>query len=196
MVVGGSTLNIISAYVPQAGMDEEVKRHFWEDLDGLVNGIPHSEKLIIRGNFNDHIGTTSRDYDGVHAGFDFGDKNEGGTSKFQCAKAFDFVIANSCFSKNEEHLVTFQNTVAKIQIDYVLFRKYDRGLCTDCTVIPSEDLTTQHRLLVMDLEIIRKRKKRDVYGQPRIRRGALTKDKAQHTGEKLPAIGPGGVVET
>lgn len=33
LVVGGFTLNIINAYTHQVGLDEEVKKHFWEDLD-------------------------------------------------------------------------------------------------------------------------------------------------------------------
>ncbi|XP_070048527.1 uncharacterized protein [Nicotiana tomentosiformis] len=36
IVVGGFTLNIISAYAPQVGLDEEVKRLFWEDLNDMV----------------------------------------------------------------------------------------------------------------------------------------------------------------
>ncbi|XP_019229891.1 PREDICTED: craniofacial development protein 2-like [Nicotiana attenuata] len=47
LIVGGFTLNIISAYAPQEGLDEEVKRRFWEDLDDMVRGIPYTEKLFI-----------------------------------------------------------------------------------------------------------------------------------------------------
>ncbi|KAG5585502.1 hypothetical protein H5410_045936 [Solanum commersonii] len=57
--------------------------------------------------------------------------------------------------EKENHLVTFRSSIAKTQIDYLLLRKGDRGLCKDCKVIPSENLTTQHKLLVMDLEIKR-----------------------------------------
>ncbi|KAG5610846.1 hypothetical protein H5410_022127 [Solanum commersonii] len=38
LVVGRFTLNNISAYAPQVGLDEEVKKHFWEDLDEVVKG--------------------------------------------------------------------------------------------------------------------------------------------------------------
>ncbi|XP_059310299.1 uncharacterized protein LOC132061516 [Lycium ferocissimum] len=69
LVVGCFTLNIISAYAPQAGLDEEVKRHFWEDLDEVVGGIPPTEKLFVGGDFNRHIGSVSRGYDDVHGGF-------------------------------------------------------------------------------------------------------------------------------
>ncbi|XP_075112577.1 uncharacterized protein LOC142182280 [Nicotiana tabacum] len=50
--------------------------------------------------------------------------------------------------------------VAKTQIDYLRLRRCDRGLYEDCKVIPSEILATQHRLLVIDVGILMKRKKR------------------------------------
>ncbi|XP_070035068.1 uncharacterized protein [Nicotiana tomentosiformis] len=189
LVVSGFTLNIISAYAPQADLDKEVKRRLWEDLDEMVHCIPHTEKLFIGGGFNGHIGATSGGYDDVHGGFGFRTRNGGGTSLLDFARAFDLVIANSNFLKKMEHLVTFRSSVARTQIDYLLCRKSDKGLCTDCKVIPSENLTTLHRLLVMDLEIIRKKRKRTVYGQLRIKWGALTEDKAQELGVKLLTMG-------
>lgn len=84
------------------------------------------------------------------------------------AKAFELVIANSSFPKKEDHLVNFHNTVAKTQIDYLLLRKY-RSLGKDCKIILGKNLTTQHKLLVLYLEIKRKREKRFVYNWPRIK---------------------------
>nr|XP_016474804.1 PREDICTED: craniofacial development protein 2-like [Nicotiana tabacum] len=136
----------------------------------MARSIPHSEKLFIGGDFNGHIGASGRGYDDVHVGFGFGDRNERGNSLLDFARAFDLVIANSSFPKREEHLVTFRNSMGKTQIDYLLCRKCDKGLCTDCKVIPSEHLTTLHRLLVMDLEIKKSsRKKRAVYRKTKIK---------------------------
>ncbi|XP_075087990.1 uncharacterized protein LOC142169945 [Nicotiana tabacum] len=98
----------------------------------------------------------------MHGGFGFGDKNGGGTSLLDFARAYDLVIANSSFPNKREHLVTFRSSVAESQIDYLLCTKSDRGLYTDCKVLPSEYLSTLHRLLVMDLEITRKRRKRAI----------------------------------
>jgi len=106
LVVNGITLNVISAYTPQAGLEEEVKRSFWEGLDEMVRGVPLAEKLFIGGDFNGHIGLSADGYGEVHGGFSFGDRNEGGTSLLDFARAFELVIANSSFSKREEHLVT------------------------------------------------------------------------------------------
>ncbi|XP_055814360.1 uncharacterized protein LOC129883995 [Solanum dulcamara] len=102
--------------------------------------------------------------------FGFGERNDSGVSLLEFAKTFELVIANSCFLKRDNHLVTFSSTVARTQIDYLLFRKGDRGLC-DCKVIPRENITTQHKLLVMNLEIKRDMKRKSLYDRSRIRWG-------------------------
>ncbi|XP_019260887.1 PREDICTED: uncharacterized protein LOC109238858 [Nicotiana attenuata] len=147
------TVNVVSAYAPHVGLDEEVKRRFWEGLDEIIRQVAPTEKLFIGGDFNGHIGSTAGVYD-----------------------------------EREEHLVTFQNAVAKTQIDYLLLRRRDRGLCKDCKVIPGEILVTRHRLLVMDVGIMVKRRKMSARERPRIRWGALTKDKAQELEGRLSVI--------
>ncbi|KAG5568125.1 hypothetical protein H5410_064855, partial [Solanum commersonii] len=100
------------------------------------------EKIVIGGDFNGHIRATSNGFDDVHGGFGFGERNEGETSLLDFAKAFELVIANSCFPKKENHLVTFSSGVIEVSV-------------RDRKVIPSENLTTQHKFLVMDTEIKR-----------------------------------------
>ncbi|KAG5591071.1 hypothetical protein H5410_041585 [Solanum commersonii] len=189
LVIGGSTLSVISAYAPQVGLDEEAKKRFYEELDEVVRGIPNTEKIVIGGDFNGHIGATSSGFDDVHGGFGFGVRNGGGTSLLDFAKAFELVIANSCFPKKENHLVTFRSPVAKTQIDYLLLRKGDRGLFKDCKVIPSEYLTTQHKLLVLDLKIKRDRRRKTVPDRPRIKWGGLTSANSREMGEELVGMG-------
>ncbi|XP_009772709.1 uncharacterized protein [Nicotiana sylvestris] len=107
LVVREYTLNVVSAYAPHTGLDEEVKRCFWEGLDEIVRQVPHAEKLFIGGDFNGHIRSISGGYGEVHGGFGFGERNGVGTSLLDFAKAFGLVIANSSFPKRDEHLVTF-----------------------------------------------------------------------------------------
>nr|XP_016469614.1 PREDICTED: uncharacterized protein LOC107791962 [Nicotiana tabacum] len=51
LVVGGSTMNVISAYAPQAGFDEGVKRRFWETLDErkkrFIQGQPRIKSGVL-----------------------------------------------------------------------------------------------------------------------------------------------------
>ncbi|XP_060210936.1 uncharacterized protein LOC132637944 [Lycium barbarum] len=91
LVVGGFILHIISAYAPQAGLGEEEKRRFWEDLDEMMGSIPSTEKLFIGGDFNGHIGSISEGYDDVHGGWGFGDRNGGGVALLDFAKAFELM---------------------------------------------------------------------------------------------------------
>ena len=87
--------------------------------------------------------------------------------------AYDMIIANTFFKKREEHLVTFKSGTAKTQIDYFLTRKGDRKECKDCKVIPGESLTTQHRLLVLDVHLKGIKMRTKVLNNPRIKWWAL-----------------------
>ena len=49
LIVGGSSVNICSAYAPQAGLDEEEKKKFWEVLDEVVRGMPTLEIFSYEG---------------------------------------------------------------------------------------------------------------------------------------------------
>ncbi|XP_070008014.1 uncharacterized protein LOC142165211 [Nicotiana tabacum] len=113
---------ISSAYAPQVGLSEEVKRHFWDELDEIVRGIPLYEKLFIGGGFNGHIGLSFEGYDDVHGGFDFRVRNGGGSSPLDFEKAFDLVIANSGFWKKEEHLWNGE-VQGKVEAKKVLYLK-------------------------------------------------------------------------
>jgi exonuclease III len=57
LILGDLVLNVISAYAPQVGLSDDIKRRFWEDLEDMVRGVSSSEKLFIRGDFNGHVGT-------------------------------------------------------------------------------------------------------------------------------------------
>nr|XP_016478308.1 PREDICTED: uncharacterized mitochondrial protein AtMg00810-like [Nicotiana tabacum] len=117
----------------------------------------------------------------------------GGPSSRKSVSGYLVTLGGSpvCWKFSEEGgtFGDIQSTVVRTQIDYLLLRRCNRGLCTDCKVIPSENLSTQHRLLVMDLEIGRKRKKRIEFGLPKIKWGALTKNTTRVLVEKLEAMG-------
>lgn len=71
---------------------------------------------------------------------------------------------NLNFPNKEKHLITFNSSVSKTQIDYLLLSKGDRD-----KVIPIENVLTQHKLLVLDLVIKKDRKRRGVEDRPKIK---------------------------
>ncbi|XP_016558067.1 uncharacterized protein LOC107857746 [Capsicum annuum] len=160
--------------VKRVSLVDEVRVRFWEALDEVVRSVLRSEKIVIVGDFNGHISIFSGGYDDVHRGFAFGKKNGEGVALLDFARAFGLVVVNLNFPKKEDHLITFQSASVKTQIDFLLLRNEDRAMCKDCKVIPSEHLSTQHKLLVMDLIIKKNKKSRAEEGRPRIKSGGLT----------------------
>ncbi|GMP80885.1 hypothetical protein CsSME_00035817 [Camellia sinensis var. sinensis] len=148
-VIGGNIVNVISAYAPQVGLDDQTKRDFWERMDEILREIPVGENLVIGGDFNGHVGIDKLGYERVYGGYRFGDRNEAGESILDFALAFDLVVANTMYKKREEHLITFKSVLVKSQIDYFLVRKVDRLKCSDCKVISGESLASQHRILIL-----------------------------------------------
>ena len=56
-------------------------------------------------------------------------------------------------------MITFRSGSSPSQIDFFLTRKIDRGCCIDCKVAPGESVVTQHKLLVLDVQIRRRFRK-------------------------------------
>jgi exonuclease III len=47
LIFGDLVLNVISAYAPQVGLSDDVKRRFWEDLEDMVRGVSNSENSSL-----------------------------------------------------------------------------------------------------------------------------------------------------
>ncbi|KAH1193556.1 Craniofacial development protein 2 [Glycine max] len=169
LVVGQDTFNVISGYAPQVGLAEHFKVKFWEDLEGVLQDIPQGEKVFLGGDLNGHVGSVARGFEGVHGGFGLGEMNGEGKSILEFSEALDLSIANTWFKKREEHLITYKGGGTCSQIDFFLIRKSDRKYCLNCKVIPGESLTTQHRVLVMDVRIRDRAKRRSPMVAPRIK---------------------------
>ncbi|KAL5168862.1 DnaJ subfamily C member 7 [Glycine soja] len=169
LVVGQDTFNVISGYAPQVGLAEHFKVKFWEDLEGVLQDIPQGEKFFLGGDLNGHVGSVDRGSEGVHGGFGLGEMNGEGKSILEFSEALDLSIANTWFKKREEHLITYKSGGTCSQIDFFLIRKSDRKYCLNCKVIPGESLTTQHRVLVMDVRIRDRAKRRSPMVAPRIK---------------------------
>ncbi|KAL5138398.1 Craniofacial development protein 2 [Glycine soja] len=169
LVVGQDTFNVISGYAPQVGLAEHFKVKFWEDLEGVLQDIPQGEKVFLGGDLNGHVGSVARGFEGVHGGFGLGEMNGEGKSILEFSEALDLSIANTWFKKRAEHLITYKSGGTCSQIDFFLIRKSDRKYCLNCKVIPGESLTIQHRVLVMDVRIRDRAKRRSPMVAPRIK---------------------------
>ena len=105
LLVGDLVFNVISAYAPQIGLNESIKRQFWEELDALVSSVPISEKLFIGGDLNEHVGSIRVGFNRVHKGFGYRSRNQEREGILYFALAYDLIVANTLFRKRVSHLV-------------------------------------------------------------------------------------------
>ena len=71
------------------------------------------------------------------------------------AQAYNLVVANTYFQKNDEHLITYKSGDRCSTVDYIITRRDLEKLknIKDCKVIPGECTITQHRILVRKPQI-------------------------------------------
>jgi len=79
------------------------------------------------------------------------------------------LVANSFFKKNGDHLVTLKSGSIRTQSDCFLVTADNGRLCKDFKVILSEYLRTQHRLLVLDMELKCSKWKKMSVGESRVK---------------------------
>jgi hypothetical protein len=108
LIFGDLVLNVISAYAPQVGLSDYVKRRFWKDLEDMVRGVPSSEKLFIGSDLNGHVGTVRGGFERVHRGFGYGEQNQEGEDILNFAIAYDLMVANTFFRKKKIAFNYFQ----------------------------------------------------------------------------------------
>lgn len=63
--IKGIMMNGISADAPQVGCGIEGKEEFWEDMYRLMDSIPREERVLIRTDFNGHVGRRNGGYERV-----------------------------------------------------------------------------------------------------------------------------------
>ena len=143
-------VTIISVYAPQVGLDESLKNPFYDELQFTVTKLGSSEYLYLCGDFNGHIDQKAAGHEGVHGGFGFGERNPEGERILEFAVANNLVICNSMFEKRTNHLVTYQSGGSTSQVDYILVRQQIFRLVTNTKVLPGEECTPQHKLLICD----------------------------------------------
>ena len=68
----------------------------------------------------------------------------------EMAESLDLVFLNTCFTKKDEHLITYKSGRRTGQIDFILTRERDRRVISNCGVVPGEGCVTQHRVLLTD----------------------------------------------
>ena len=91
----------------------------------------------------------------MHGGMGYGrpEPDVEGERILEYALTFDLLLGNTCFRTHDSHLITYKSGNISMQIDFILFPRTMRKLVTDVKVIPGDEVTLQHQLLVCDIRI-------------------------------------------
>ncbi|XP_063597920.1 uncharacterized protein LOC134774438 [Penaeus indicus] len=156
--IEGECWTMVSCYAPEVGCDDD-KLSFWRDLDSVVQGIEDGERIVIAGDINGHVGWRGVGYEGVHGGHGIGNVNQEGIAILDFATAYEMKLVNTKFTKIPNHLVTYNSGGHQSLIDYIMVQKKFVKEAIDCKTLPLEQVTGQHRTLVMKMKIRERRKR-------------------------------------
>ncbi|KAL4142689.1 hypothetical protein QTP88_005099 [Uroleucon formosanum] len=102
-------LNVISAYASQVSCEVREKEEFWRVMDEVKQGIPDYRDVVIGGDMNGQAGSEKVEYERVHGGYGFGERNEVGEKVLDYAASYGLATMNTYFKKREEHYITYKS---------------------------------------------------------------------------------------
>ena len=132
---GGHILNVVSAYAPQIGCSEEDKNKFWREMDEVMTSTEIVERLVIRGDLNEHIGCNRENISRIHGGHGIGEINEEGELIIDFALSFVMAI-NNTFPNDE--CVTYNSGRRRTQIGFLLCKRNHLTELKSCKIIKGE----------------------------------------------------------
>ena len=116
IVTGDVVWEVVSCYCPQAGRSVNEKEEFYELMDKVVT----SEKVLVGGDFNGHVGSDMSGLREVHGGFGIGQINDLGIKLLNWAVGKGLRLMNTCFQKRKSRLIIFRLGETETMIDYIL----------------------------------------------------------------------------
>ena len=145
-------------------------------MDQELSATLDGERVIVGGDINGHIGRSRWGIERIHGGWDMGDRNDEG-EKIVDTMAFELAIVNTFFEKKVDQFVTYNSGGRESQIHFLMCRRCHLKEIINRKVINGEAaVAAQHRVLVIDWEIQRGKKRKTEQATPRIKWGRLKED--------------------
>ena len=97
--MGEETINIVSAYNPQIGLEESIKQ---KCCVNMVNWLRVTrEKIYIGGDLNGNVGKDGGVFERVHRGQWYGIRNDLGDVILDFATTYDLILTNTWLKKRD-----------------------------------------------------------------------------------------------
>lgn len=158
-------LHVISCYAPTFAANRTEKDEFFNDLQQILDEIPHEEPYLLLGDFNARVGSRNEKDDmwehtrGPHG---FAEANDAGKELLTFLSLNEATICNTWFTKRDIHKQTWQHPKSKKWhcIDFAIVRQRDRRRCLHTLVKRGAECHTDHQLLRIKLKMTKMRNRR------------------------------------
>lgn len=163
-------LSVICAYAPTLDYPAHEKDNFYSELQSAVDKVPARDVLIVGGDFNAQVGAEQPSHwNGCLGSFalkrDNIRTNDMGTRLLDFCSSNELVLRNTFFDHKRIHLATWTGPgdLHSNQIDFLIIRRAQARLMTNCRVHRGAELETDHFLLVGSCKVdLRFRRARQV----------------------------------
>ena len=143
LIVGKCLMNVVAACAPQTGRSQEEEDNFWEAVWKLIEGIKKTERIMLGGDLNGHVGKESDGYEGVHGGQGYGVRNAGERILEFC-EAAGMIVCGTQFRKADSKLISYLSGGSNTTVDYLMtWKQFGRGL-KDAKSFPGEEVVSLH----------------------------------------------------
>ena len=155
-------VTLISVYAPTMTNPDENKELFYQQLDEVIRKVPKQDKMILLGDFNARVGTSSELWRGVIGQHGIGQENSNGKLLLTLCSQHKLSITNTLFQLKDHHKTTWMHPRSKHwhQIDHIICRQSDVNDFRITRAMRGAECSTDHVLLRSKVNIQVKKKRR------------------------------------
>lgn len=144
-----NSATLISVYAPTMTHTDEKKEAFYSQLAYTLRQVPHTDKLILMGDFNARIGSEYDKWPLVLGKHGIGKCNSNGELLLSLCSEFDLTVTNTMFKQNDDRKTTWMHPRSKHwhMIDFIITRRRDKTDFCITRVMRGANCWTDHQML-------------------------------------------------
>ena len=144
-----SFATINSVYAPTMTNPDENKEAFYNQLASVLSGIPHTDKLLLIGDFYARLGRESDKWPLVMGKHGIGKCNSNGELLLALCSEFELIVTNTMFKQKDERNTTWMHPRSRHwhMIDFIITRCQDKMNIHSTRVMRGANCRTVHQML-------------------------------------------------